>query len=679
MMFDTVLVANRGEIAVRIMWTLRHLGIRSVAVYSDADASAPHLELADSAVRLGPAPASQSYLAIDRVLDACRRSGAQAVHPGYGFLSENADFARACSNAGVVFIGPPAEAIEAMGDKIRAKRIARTAGVPVVPGVQWSGMTDAELVEAAGDVGYPLVVKAIAGGGGKGMRVVRDPAELPEALAAVRREAKVAFGDDALLLERFLERCRHIEIQVVADQHGTLLHLGERECSLQRRYQKVIEECPSPRLDDGLWERLRAAAMSMTRACGYVGVGTVEFLVMGEEARGDALGSRDFFFLEMNTRLQVEHPVTEYVYRLDLVEQQLRIAAGERLELGHPHPHGHAIEARVYAEDPARGFLPTGGVVLEYVEPLLRGRGRIDTGIRAGFAVGSHYDPLLVKVIAHGPDREIALGRLDGVLSELVILGVGTNTAFLRRLLADPDVQEGRLDTGLIERRLDSLVESRPPDDVLVAAVMARMLEHEPPRKGPIDPFDLPGGWRIGEQAWTRCRVRAGQADPVEVRVRGRAGAAEVAVGQDGAPRLASVRWEIGELTDDLMVTLDGATRRYVYVKDGDVTWLGRDGGAWALRQDDELAAYHADETGDAGPLTAPVPGTVTVLQAAIGDQVTAGQTLLFVEAMKMEHPITAPVDGVVTALHVAEGQQVGIDELLAVIEAKRRAAVDLM
>lgn len=670
MMFDTVLVANRGEIAVRIMRTLRHLGIRSVAVYSDADANASHLELADTAVRLGPAPASESYLAVDRILDACRRSGAQAVHPGYGFLSENADFARACSSAGVVFVGPPPEAIEAMGDKVRAKRIARGAGVPVVPGVQWAGMTDAALIEAAVGVGYPLLVKAVAGGGGKGMRVVWDPAELPEALVAARREVKGAFGDDALLLERFIEQPRHIEIQVLADQYGAVVGLGERECSLQRRYQKVVEECPSPGLDDGFWERLRAAAVNTARACGYVGAGTVEFLVAGQ----------DFYFLEMNTRLQVEHAVTEFVYRLDLVEQQLRIAAGERLNLDphHLHPLGHAIEARVYAEDPARGFLPTGGVVLEYLEPLLRARGRIDAGIRVGSVVGSHYDPLLVKVIAHGPDREVALGRLDGLLGELVILGVGTNMAFLRRLLADPDVQAGRLDTGLIERRLDALVEAHPPDDVLVAAVMARVLGLEPPSKGPVDPFDLPGGWRIGEHAWTRWRVRAGQADPVEVRVRGRADAAEVAVGQGGAPRPASVRWEVGDLTDDLMVTLDGEARRYVYVKDGEVVWLGRDGGAWALRQEDELTARRADDTSDAGPLTAPVPGTVSVLQTAIGDHVTAGQTLLFVEAMKMEHPITAPIDGVVTALHVSEGQQVGMDEPLAVVEAQSRTVADL-
>ncbi|MGH8904525.1 MAG: acetyl/propionyl/methylcrotonyl-CoA carboxylase subunit alpha [Egibacteraceae bacterium] len=671
-MFDTVLIANRGEIAVRVVRTLRHLGIRSVAVYSDVDADAPHVALADSAVRLGPAPAAQSYLAADRILDACLRSGAQAIHPGYGFLAENADFARSCASAGVVFVGPPPEVIETMGDKIRAKRIARAAGVPVVPGVQWPGMTDAELVEAAGDVGCPLIVKAAAGGGGKGMRVVRDPAMLPKALAAARREAKGACGDDTLFLERFLERPRHIEVQVLADQHGTVLHLGERECSLQRRYQKVVEECPAPGLDDTTWERITAAAVDMAKACGYVGVGAVEFLVIGREG-SDAPGNQ-FFFIEMNTRLQVEHPVTEVVFRIDLVEQQLRIAAGERLGLD-LRPWCHAIEARVYAEDPARGFLPTGGRVLEYFEPLARGRTRIDSGIDVGSVVGSHYDPLLAKVIGYGPDRETALRRLDGALAELVILGVGTNTAFLRRLLADPDVQAGRLDIGLIERRLDTLVEDRPPDDVLIAAVMARMLELEPGSDGPVDPFDLPTGWRVGEQAWTRWRMRAGQGDPVDVRVRGRAAGAEVVVGQDGASHQASSWW----LESGLEVILDGQTWRYSYVERGGVTWLGRDGGAWALREDDAVVAdRRTDETVDAGPLVAPMPGTVTVVQVAVGDLVAAGQTLLVVEAMKMEHPVIAPIDGVVTALGVTEGQQVGMDEALGVVEAQSRTAVDL-
>jgi acetyl-CoA/propionyl-CoA carboxylase biotin carboxyl carrier protein len=648
--FDTVLVANRGEIAVRVIRTLRRLGIRAVAVYSDADAGAPHVELADTAVRLGPAPAAESYLDADRVLDACARTGAQAVHPGYGFLSENASFARACAKAGVVFIGPAPETIEAMGDKIRAKRTVQAAGVPAVPGVHEPNLTDAQLIAAAPAVGYPLLVKAAAGGGGRGMRVVREADALPEALAAARREASSAFGDGALLLERLLERPRHIEIQVLADQHGGIMHLGERECSLQRRYQKVVEECPSPALREMTRQRMGACAVDAARACGYTGAGTVEFIMAGD----------DFFFLEMNTRLQVEHPVTELVYGVDLVEWQLRVAAGERLALD-PSPRGHAVEARVYAEDPARGFLPTGGTVLALRQPAGEGV-RVDAGVRAGSVVGSAYDPMLAKIIAHGPDRRVALRRLDAALAGLAVLGVGTNVAFLRRLLADPDVQAGRLDTGLISRRLDALVDDTPPDDVLAAGVMARLLEREPVPGGPADPFDLPGGWRIGEHAWTRWRVRAGSAEPVDVRVRGRACGAEVAVGE-AAPRHASARWQ-GE---DLVVTLDGETRRYAYATRGDVAWLGRDGGAWALREEGALAAARQPgETAGTGPLRAPMPGTVTAVQTAVGDRVTAGQTLLVVEAMKMEHPVVAPVDGTVTAVRVAEGQQVSMDQPLA-------------
>ncbi len=398
-MFETVLVANRGEIAVRIMRTLRALGIRSVAVFSDADADARHVREADTAVRLGPAPAADSYLSAERILAAAAATGAQAVHPGYGFLAENATFARACADAGVVFVGPPADAIEAMGDKIRAKRTVAAAGVPVVPGRSEPGLSDAEIAAAAVEVGFPVLLKPSAGGGGKGMRLVRGPDALADEIASARREARGAFGDNTLLVERYVERPRHIEIQVLGDTHGTVLHLGERECSLQRRHQKIIEEAPSPLLSAAARERMGGAAVEAARAVGYTGAGTVEFIVSADRPG-------EFFFLEMNTRLQVEHPVTECVTGLDLVEWQLRVAAGEPLPFGQGDVRldGHAIEARVYAEDPARGFLPTGGPVLALVEPALP-HVRVDSGLVAGMNVGTTYDPMLAKVIAWGPDR----------------------------------------------------------------------------------------------------------------------------------------------------------------------------------------------------------------------------------------------------------------------------------
>ncbi len=465
-MFDTVLVANRGEIAVRVIRTLRSMGIRSVAIYSDADAGARHVAEADVAVRIGPPPARQSYLDIEAVVRAALVTGAQAVHPGYGFLSENADFAAALQQAGIVFIGPPARAIATMGDKIAAKSAVSAFGVPVVPGIAVPGLTDDDLIGAAGDIGYPVLVKPSAGGGGKGMRRVDDPADLPGALAGARREAAAAFGDDTLFLERFVLRPRHIEVQVLADSHGSVLHLGERECSLQRRHQKVIEEAPSPLLDAETRARIGAAACDTARSVDYLGAGTVEFIVSAD--RPD-----EFFFMEMNTRLQVEHPVTEMVTGWDLVEWQVRIAAGQSLPCGQDAitMSGHAIEARVYAEDPAAGFLPTGGPVLAVAEPS---GVRVDSGLSAGMTVGSDYDPMLAKVIAHGPDRATAVRILDRALGETAVLGVGTNIDFLRFVLADDDVAAGRLDTGLLEGlRYEP---SDAGDETLVAAAAYRWL-----------------------------------------------------------------------------------------------------------------------------------------------------------------------------------------------------------
>src|ERR1700733_1663451 len=464
----TVLVANRGEIAVRVIRTLKAMGIRSVAVYSDADATARHVAAADLAVAIGSAPARDSYLNIPAVVDAAVRTGAQAVHPGYGFLSENADFAAALASAGITFVGPPVGAIKTMGDKIAAKGTVSAFGVPVVPGIARAGLTDDELITAAEETGYPVLVKPSAGGGGKGMRMVERPAALPAALVSARRESAAAFADDTLFLERFVLRPRHIEVQVLADAYGNVVHLGERECSLQRRHQKVIEEAPSALLDAETRARIGTAACNTARSVDYVGAGTVEFIVSAE--RPD-----EFFFMEMNTRLQVEHPVTEAITGLDLVEWQLRVGAGEKLAFAQDDVElrGHAIEARVYAEDPGRGFLPTGGQVLDVFEPS-GANVRVDSSLLAGTVGGRDYDPMLSKVIARGADREEALAELDQALARTTILGVQTNIEFLRFLLADERVRAGDLDTALLEERLPDFAPLPPPDDVLAAGGLLR-------------------------------------------------------------------------------------------------------------------------------------------------------------------------------------------------------------
>ncbi|MFJ9902626.1 acetyl/propionyl/methylcrotonyl-CoA carboxylase subunit alpha [Streptomyces sp. NPDC101152] len=630
-MFDTVLVANRGEIAVRVIRTLRSLGVRSVAVFSDADADARHVREADTAVRLGPAPAAESYLSVERLLEAAARTGAQAVHPGYGFLAENAAFARACADAGLVFIGPPAEAIALMGDKIRAKETVKAAGVPVVPGGR-----DPELAEAARELGPPVLLKPSAGGGGKGMRLVRDLSVLEEEIAAARREARASFGDDTLLVERWVDRPRHIEIQVLADGHGNVIHLGERECSLQRRHQKVVEEAPSVLLDEETRAAMGEAAVQAARSCGYRGAGTVEFIVPGVDPSS-------YYFMEMNTRLQVEHPVTELVTGLDLVEWQLRVAAGERLpyEQGDITLTGHAIEARLCAEDPARGFLPSGGTVLKLAEP--QGDGvRTDSGLSEGTEVGSLYDPMLSKVIAYGPDRETAIRKLRAALADTVTLGVQTNAGFLRRLLAHPAVVAGELDTGLVEREVDALVPTEVPEEVYEAAAAVRLEALKPPAEGWTDPFSVPSGWRLGgtpRPVAFHLRVQ----DPVAYAPRG-----------------------THTVTDDTVhVTLDGV--RHTFHRAGE--WLGRDGDAWQVRNHDPVAASltRAAHAG-ADSLTAPMPGTVTVVKVAVGDEVTAGQSLLVVEAMKMEHVVSAPHAGTVAELDVTPGTTVAMDQVLAVI-----------
>ncbi|MFE6458927.1 ATP-binding protein [Streptomyces cinereoruber] len=633
-MFDTVLVANRGEIAVRVIRTLRELGVRSVAVYSDADADARHVREADTAVRIGPPPAAESYLSVPALLDAARRTGAQAVHPGYGFLAENAGFARACAEAGLVFIGPSAEAISLMGDKIRAKETVKAAGVPVVPGA-----ADPELAEAARELGAPVLLKPSAGGGGKGMRLVRDLAVLDEEIAAARREARASFGDDTLLVERWIDGPRHIEIQVLADTHGNVVHLGERECSLQRRHQKIIEEAPSVLLTPELRAAMGAAAVEAARSCGYVGAGTVEFIVPG----GDPAS---YCFMEMNTRLQVEHPVTELVTGIDLVEWQLRVAAGEPLPFAQEDVRldGWAIEARICAEDPSRGFLPSGGTVLALHEPQGNGA-RTDSGLSEGTEVGSLYDPMLSKVIVHAPDRPTALRRLRAALADTVTLGVPTNAGFLRRLLAHPDVASGDLDTGLVEREAEGLVPKDVPAEVYAAAAAVRLAELAPaPRGGWTDPFSVPNGWRLG-----------GTPNPPAFPVRV-PGLEPVTVEAPSGARVADA---------SVTVVVDGVT--HTFHRAG--AWLGRDGDSWHVLDHDPVeAALGGAGRGGADTLAAPMPGTVTVVKVSVGDEVEAGQSLLVVEAMKMEHVISAPHAGTVTELDVTPGTAVAMDQVLAVV-----------
>lgn len=646
-MFDTILIANRGEIACRIIRTLGAMGIRSVAVYSDADAGAPHVRLADVAVRIGPAPAAQSYLDIDAVIRAAQQTGAAAIHPGYGFLSENATFARACAEAGIVFIGPGVEALETMGDKITAKAAVAARGVPTVPGVAARGLTDADLVAAAPEVGYPLLIKPSAGGGGKGMHVVEEPAELPAALAAAHREAAASFGDDTLFLERYLRTPRHIEVQVLADDHGAVIHLGERECSLQRRHQKVIEEAPSPLLDDATRERIGRAACETARTVGYRGAGTVEFIVSA-----DAPG--DFYFMEMNTRLQVEHPVTEEVTGIDLVEQQVRIAAGEPLALTQDDIviRGHSIEARVYAEDPATGFLPTGGRVLAVRHPSGPGI-RVDTALEDGLEVSVDYDPMLAKVIARGADRAEARSRLVAALAETAVFGFATNVEFLRLLLERPDVVAGDLDTGLIARALPNLSFASPDDRVFAEAAL--LLDAHRAR-GDGSPWQRADGWRLGAFAPRRYSLRAGDLRRVvslsgpddDLRVDAAPGRVRPRPGPDGS----------------FAVEIDGSARALAARVDPHGVWIAAEGSV--VRVDLALRERAAQGEDIADPLlVSPMPGTIVLLPVEEGSRVTAGDPVVVVEAMKMEHVVRAGAAGIVS-LEVTVGDVVSRGQTLA-------------
>ncbi len=651
-MVARLLVANRGEIARRIIGTCRELGVTTVAVYSDADVDEPHVREADTAVRLGPAPAPASYLDADRLVAVARQTGCDAVHPGYGFLAEDPAFARAVIAAGLTFVGPPAEVIALMGDKAAAKQRLGAAGVPVVPGELRADLDDAALLTAAEAIGFPLMVKAVAGGGGTGMRVVRAPGELPGALLAARREARGAFGDDRLILERLVARPRHIEVQVLADAHGNVLHLFERECSVQRRHQKLVEEAPSAAVDERLRARLGTAAVTATREVGYLGAGTLEFLVDGTTIGTD---EPRFYFLEMNTRLQVEHPVTELITGLDLVAWQLRIADGQPLPMTQETltRTGHAIEVRLYAEDPVEQLPQTGTV---HALELPTGPGvRCDVGIAAGSQVTRHYDPMLGKLIAHGPDRGTAIARLSAALAATSIRGVVTNVELLDAVLGHPAFGAGDLTTSFLTDHLaDWQPEPLAPEQVAAAAVAL----HTTGRTGADpSPWARLGALRTGGGGWPvvlRDRLAARDATSrFELIARGE----HVHLWGDSGPVVAV---DLGP--DDVEVLVEPQGRRHVWLHHGGVT-----------RVLDEVAPVrHADASAPAGAATfaAPMPGTVIAVEVAAGDTVAAGTTLVVVEAMKMEHPVRAPVAGTVTALYVHGGQAVEAGATLVAFEA---------
>ena len=668
--FDTVLVANRGEIACRIIRTLRERGIRSIAVYSDADQGARHVQLADAAVRIGPAAPAQSYLSIDAILAAAGQTGAQAIHPGYGFLSENQAFAQACADAGIVFIGPSVNALAVMGDKIRSKNHVAGFGVPIIPGIARPGLSDQQLIEAAAEVGYPLLIKPSAGGGGKGMQVVDGAEHLADALLTARRVAASAFGDDTLFLERLVATPRHIEVQVLADNYGAVIHLGERECSLQRRHQKVIEEAPSPLLDAATRARIGEAACAAARSVDYRGAGTVEFLVAAD-------APDEFFFMEMNTRLQVEHPVTELVTGVDLVDWQLRIAQGEPLTLEQTDIclTGHAIEARVYAENPGRDFLPMTGTVLALREPTGDGV-RIDSALLPGLQIGGAYDPMLSKVVAWGPDRATAIARLERALADTLVLGVHTNLEYLRLLLHDPAVRAGQLDTGLIERSLPQLKFRQADDHVLAAAALVL---HAVLADSATSIWQQPSGWRLGEHRSARYQFGVGAAMIVPVGVLGEPGSASVSVG-DSAPKSGSITTaDAGRVR----VEFAGETRLYDVARTTGHVHLGHDGVAFDLllpsraEQLAELLAGLGRTPGELRPeVRSPMPGTVVSVPVTSGDLVIAGQTLATIEAMKMEHKLVAPQPGTVT-ITVSPGDVVRLDQIVATVTPESATTPD--
>jgi geranyl-CoA carboxylase alpha subunit len=651
MTFRKVLVANRGEIACRVMRTARALGYRTVAVYSDADAAAPHVSLADESVHIGAGPAAGSYLRVDALIGAARRTGADAIHPGYGFLSERADFAQACADAGIVFIGPPPAAITAMGDKAGAKRRMMAAGVPCAPGYLGEDQADDRLLAEGERLGLPLLVKAVAGGGGRGMRLVRDPSELPAAIAGARREAESAFGDGTLMLERLIEGGRHIEIQVFADRHGNALHLGERDCTAQRRRQKVIEEAPSPVVDDAMRERMGADAVAAALAVGYVGAGTVEFIVDADLKH---------YFLEMNTRLQVEHPVTECITGLDLVEWQLRVAAGDPLPLAQHEVRftGHAMEARLYAEDPYAGFAPQTGRVLHWrPEAAARPGVRIDSGIAEGGQVTPYYDAMVAKIIAHGRDRDDAIRRLTAAIEDAPLVGLRNNGRFLCDLVNHPAFREARMHTTLLDEWAAAgeapLVAPHVDDDTwrLAAAILAA-------REGGSSRPASVAAWDVELQCGEERR-----------KLRVKPAGASVEVSADGRPVTVELLSRQGH---ELRYAIDGVGRRVLCVPDDRQVHLVQHGATFSFA---EVSPWpSADAAVDPRLARAPVAGTVAAVSVAPGDVVEAGQPLVCVEAMKMEMWLTARSGGRVLAVHATLRESVEAGAVLVELEIEETA-----
>jgi 3-methylcrotonyl-CoA carboxylase alpha subunit/acetyl-CoA/propionyl-CoA carboxylase biotin carboxyl carrier protein len=645
---STLLVANRGEIALRVIRAARALGVRTVAVYSDADRGAPHVRAADTAVRLGPTPAAASYLRVDALLEAAGRTGADAVHPGYGFLSERAELARAVTAAGLTFVGPSAEVIDTMGRKDVAREVAVAAGVPVVPAVEATGPT-------AGEVRFPLLVKAAAGGGGKGMRVVRDPADLDEAVAAARREAASAFGDDTVLLERYVEHGRHVEVQVMADHHGTVLHLFERDCSAQRRHQKVVEEAPAPTISPQVRALVTESAVALATQVGYTNAGTVEFLVAGEEA----------YFLEMNTRLQVEHPVTELVTGLDLVQLQLLVAAGEPLPFGQDDVtvRGHALEARVYAEDAFGGFLPQAGRATYVRWPP---RARVDAALETGAEVSTAYDPMLGKIVVHGPTREAARRALVDALDDTAVLGLTTNLGYLRALAGSEAFAAGAVDTAWLDEH--TLPRPSPEVAAVVAAwVVARAPVSDPDADAGGDPFGTGDGWRCG-----------GPPAPVVVELDVEGEARCYAVGADLVTRVDHDRaWAVHPVASEAGVVrleIDGLVHEATVLVGPHEVEVAHLGNTFAFGRPDAFGPAGARTLSD-GSVTAPMPGTVLSVRVEPGQRVAEGETLATMEAMKMELSLVAPFAGLVASVDAVAGDQVALGAALFHVEQPDPAA----